>query len=165
MDFLESETRIRERWKLPELPQSDSRVMQRPAPDRCNETPPKPPDPKELSIAFPEPRTGIDPSSKILRCSKRRTKPPGQSSKGVTALSTMGKAGNSTRPRCTAATGLRGRHHPDLRIALKHVGPPKTMPRHEAETLGPHPLHTGTILPQLVGINMSKLYVVRGHIL
>ena len=41
----------------------------------------------------------------------------------------------------------------------------KNPPPQPCRNCGSTALHTGTILPQLVGINMSKLYVVRGHIL
>jgi hypothetical protein len=57
--------------------------------------PPKPPDDQANSIAWPLSKSKIRATTPILQCIKRHTKPPGQSSKGVTALNTWGKLGST----------------------------------------------------------------------
>jgi hypothetical protein len=45
-----------------------------------DQPPPEPPDAEAVTIAQPDPKSGIRAMSSILRCPKKRTKPPGQSS-------------------------------------------------------------------------------------
>jgi hypothetical protein len=77
-------------------PMNPSALISRTAPHE------KPPD--NVPVAGPNSKSSIRPSAPILCCVKRRTKPPGQSSKGITALSIWGK--------------LSSPHDPDIQLWL-----------------------------------------------